>query len=156
MPDLPIDTLFIVGLLLASFIGKLMEGKAKKRKEVPTDHQTQRNREETIGPTRGKNLGDILRETFGEVIQEPSPPVVAEIDSNLDYAVSEKSDNHSHKAKIKIKEQTPKPSKSVIYNSDISSNNTRQWLKKEALGSKISLRRSFLVKEVLDQPPGLG
>ena len=154
MPDLPIDTLFIVGLLLASFIGKLMEGKAKKRKEVPTD-QMEKNRDETLGPVRGKNLGDILRETFGEVIQETSPPVVAEIDSSLDYAVSEKSDIHSHKAKIKIKEQTPKPSKSVIYNSDISSNNTRQWLKNEALGSKTSLRRSFLVKEVLDQPPGL-
>ena len=154
MPDLPIDTLFIVGLLLASFIGKLMEGKAKKRKEVPTD-QTGKNRDETLGPVRGKNLGDILRETFGEVAQEPSPPVVTEIDSSLDYAVSEKSDNHSHKAKIKMKEETPKPSTSVIYNSDISSNNTRQWLKNEALGSKTSLRRSFLVKEVLDQPPGL-
>jgi hypothetical protein len=154
MPDLPIDTLFIVGLLLASFIGKLMEGKAKKRKEVPTD-QMEKNRDETLGPVRGKNLGDILRETFGEVIQETSPPVVAEIDSNLDYAVSEKSDNHSHKAKIEVKGESPKPSKSTIYNSAISSNNTRQWLKKEALGSKISLRRSFLVKEVLDQPPGL-
>ena len=82
-------------------------------------------------------------------------PVVTEIDSSLNYAVSEKSDNHSHKAKIEMKEETPKPSTSVIYNSDISSNNTRQWLKKEALGSKTSLRRSFLVKEVLDQPPGL-
>jgi len=115
----------------------------------------EKNRDETLGPVRGKNLGDILRETFGEVIQETSPPVVAEIDSNLDYAVSEKSDNHSHKAKIELKEEKPKPSKSTIYNSAISSNNTRQWLKKEALGSKISLRRSFLVKEVLDQPPGL-
>ena len=78
---------------------------------------------------------------------------MAEIDSNLNYAVSEKSDNLSHKAKIELKEKKPKPSKSTIYNSAISSNNTRQWLKKEALGSKISLRRSFLVKEVLDQPP---
>ena len=154
MPDLPIDTLFIVGLLLASFIGKLMEGKAKKRKEVPTD-QTERNRDDTLGPTEEKNLGDILREAFGEVIQEPSPPVVTEIDSNLDYAVSEKSDNLSHKAKIELKEEKPKPTKSAIYNSAISQNNTRQWLKKEALGSKVSLRRSFLVKEVLDQPPGL-
>jgi len=154
MPDLPIDTLFIVGLLLASFIGKLMEGKAKKRKEAPTD-QAKRNREEALGPTRGKNLRDILRETFGEVIQEPSPPVVAKNDSNLDYAVSEKSDNLSHKAKLKVKEEKPKPSKPTSYKSAISSNNTRQWLKNEALGSKISLRRSFLVKEVLDQPPGL-
>jgi len=154
MPDLPVDTLFIVGLLLASFIGKLMEGKAKKRKEVPTD-QTERNREKTIGPVRGKNLGDILRETFGEVVQESSPTIVAEIDSNLDYAVSKESDNISHKTKIKVKEEKPKPSESTIYNSAIYSNNTRQWLKKEALGSKISLRRSFLVKEVLDQPPGL-
>jgi len=154
MSDIPVDTLFIVGLLLASFIGKLMEGKAKKRKEVPTD-QTERNREETLGPIRGKNLGDLLRDTFGEVIQEHSPPVVTEIDSNLDYAVSYKSDNISHKAKIQVKEEKPKPSKSAIFNSAISSNNTRQWLKNEALGSKVSLRRSFLVKEVLDHPPGL-
>ena len=131
-----------------------MEGKAKKRKEVPTD-QTERSREETSGPIRGKNLGDILRETFGEVIQETSPPVVAESDSNLDFAVSEKSDDLSHKEKIEVKDQRPKLSNSVIYNSATASNNTRQWLKKEALGSKISLRRSFLVKEVLDQPPGL-
>ena len=131
-----------------------MEGKAKKRKEVPTD-QEGKNRDETLGPVRGKKWGDILRETFGEVIQETSRPVVAEIDSNLDYAVSEKSDNLSSKAKIEPKEEKPKPSKSAIYNSAISSNNTQQWLKKEALGSKISLRRSFLVKEVLDQPPSL-
>jgi len=30
MPDLPLDTLFIVGLLVASFVGKIIEAKAKK------------------------------------------------------------------------------------------------------------------------------
>ena len=33
MPDLPIDTLFIVGLLIASFVGKILEGKANKSKQ---------------------------------------------------------------------------------------------------------------------------
>ena len=35
MPDIPLDTLFIVGLLLASFVGKLMEGRAKNNKRAP-------------------------------------------------------------------------------------------------------------------------
>ena len=70
MPDIPLDTLFIVGLLLASFVGKLMEGRAKNNKRAPMSKpQSESDGREN---SENKDLGDILRETFGEVI-EPIP-----------------------------------------------------------------------------------
>ena len=70
MPDLPIDTLFIVGLLLASFIGKLMEGKAKRRKEAPAKRP-----EKTMKTTGSllikKNLAISLRKHLEKLFSNP-------------------------------------------------------------------------------------
>ena len=49
MPDIPLDTLFIVGLLLASFIGKLMEGKARNKKSKRDQGQQQQEPKDTQG-----------------------------------------------------------------------------------------------------------
>ena len=66
MPDLPIDTLFIVGLLIASFVGKLLEGRSKNKNTTTKSQKTSKKKGETV---EEKNLGDILRETFGEAIE---------------------------------------------------------------------------------------
>ena len=47
------------------------------------------------------------------------------------------------------------PDKSWDVLERVDRNDTRHWLKNEGLGSSQSLRRSFLVKVLLDKPPGL-
>lgn len=154
MPDLPIDTLFIVGLLLASFIGKLMEGKAKRRKEAPAK-RPEKNNENDWEPSDKKELGDILKEAFGEVIQQPLTPKVPKVESPVGYDDIDKKANNAKKAETEKKPVKTNLYKSTGHTSSISTKNTRDWLKNEALGSPKSLRRAFLVKEVLNQPPGL-
>ena len=78
MPDLPLDTLFIVGLLIASFVGKMLEGRKKKEKErntsVPRDRPFKQKPVTDYKEVAGeKGLGDLLKEAFGEAI-EPIPP----------------------------------------------------------------------------------
>ena len=64
MPDLPLDTLFIVGLLIASFVGKFFQKKSGD--ESPSNNKpigTPENREKT--PT----LRDVLREAWDKANQ---------------------------------------------------------------------------------------
>lgn len=153
MPDIPTDFLFIVGLLLASLVGKLMEGRAKSKKTVPGSEPSSSLGRNEDDP-KDKKLSDILRETFGEVI-EPIPEDIAVFEETNDQLV-----------------ESPKPSQlQSKINKDYSRNaerqnssnaldldkyqSTREWVLKEAFNSKKSLRRSFIVKEVLDHPPGL-
>jgi len=78
MPDLPLDTLFIVGLLIASFVGKFFQKKSGD--ESPSNTKpidSSENKEKT--PT----LRDVLREAWDKAnqpeVQEPefteSPPL---------------------------------------------------------------------------------
>jgi len=72
MPEIPLDTLFIVGLLIASFVGKILEGKAKKKKEVSKPKRTHPPREDSApegSDSEEKGLGELLREAFGEAIE---------------------------------------------------------------------------------------
>ena len=48
MPDLPIDTLFIVGLLIASFVGKLLEGRSKNKNTTTKSQKTSKKKGETV------------------------------------------------------------------------------------------------------------
>lgn len=155
MPDIPLDTLFIVGLLLASFVGKLMEGRAKNNKRAPMSKpQSESDGREN---SENKDLGDILRETFGEVIEpipENSLPHVERENESIEYS-------YPKKAITKIQKpdsNTPVQAFASITGSDDDTKkyrSNRDWLRSEALSSKKSLRRAFLLKEVLDQPPGL-
>lgn len=156
MPDIPLDTLFIVGLLLASFVGKLMEGRAKNKKKRPLPEPRSSHQDSGDG-SEEKNLSDILRETFGEVI-EPIHENRVPFEAREDEIVE---DPHRKNALTKIKkphlwnpEQEISLSAEKDCNTDIHRSN-RDWLRKKALHSKKSLRRAFLLKEVLDQPPGM-
>ena len=64
MPDLPLDTLFIVGLLIASFVGKFFQKKSGD--ESPSNNKpigSPENKEKT--PT----LRDVLREAWDKANQ---------------------------------------------------------------------------------------
>ena len=150
MPDLPLDTLFIVGLLLASFVGKILEGRSKKTKEekkpqkAPPEKHTSRDR-----TPEGKGLGELLREAFGEVVE----PVHEESRSSYQEPITEEA--------APAVFQPSKPKSTPVHSSFPQKDNretyqtTRKWLRVGGLASKKSLRRAFVVKEILDQPVGL-
>jgi len=152
MPELPLDTLFIVGLLIASFVGKILEGKAKKKKEGSKPKRSHPSGEDFLpegSDPEEKGLGELLREAFGEVIE----PVHEETpyESNLP---EKEPDRHSGLITPHLVTHGNK-SLAIKDLSDEQEVSARKWLRTEALGSNRSLRRSFLVKEVLDQPVGL-
>ena len=153
MPDLPIDTLFIVGLLIASFVGKLLEGRAKKKNTNTKTQNSSRRGSETV---QEKNLGDILRETFGEAIEPLSEKKsdLKQVDNQKEIprANLQKHSTRNSNMDVVPAEEISQRDEELHADNAIS---TRHWLKYEALSSPKSLRRAFLVKEVLDQPPGL-
>ena len=153
MPDLPIDTLFIVGLLIASFVGKLLEGRAKKKNTNTKTQNSSRRGSETL---QEKNLGDILRETFGEAIEPLSEKKsdLKRVDNQKEIPLPNLQKHSTRNSNMDVvpAEEISQRDEELHADNAIS---TRHWLKYEALSSPKSLRRAFLVKEVLDQPPGL-
>jgi len=155
MPEIPLDTLFIVGLLLASFVGKILEGKAKKKKEVSKPKRPHPPREdslpEALGP-KDKGLGELLREAFGEVIEpvHEEAPFEAKLPEKEPARLPNLTTQAKPSSAIQANKTAAKKASSVEQEFS-----ARKWLRTEALGSTRSLRRSFLVKEVLDQPVGL-
>ena len=159
MPDLPLDTLFIVGLLVASFVGKMLEGRKKKEQERNKGATRERPCKQEPGSdykeiVHEKGLADLLKEAFGEAI-EPITPRADDTGSNKE--VSQQGD-YDLDGSIPLPSQTLKrviPEKNWDILEQVEQNETRNWLKNEGLGSPQSLRRSFLVKVLLDKPPGL-
>jgi hypothetical protein len=152
MSDIPIDTLFIVGLLIASFVGKLLEGRAKRKKESPVDSLPKSNKRERE-LTDSKNLDDLLRETFTEVV-EPNLKEDIPFIEKRDAAFNSKA---AYKTDILVT-----PSKSNKYSSRLDGalqkedpKSSKVWIRTEGLKSNQNLRRAFLLKEILGKPPGL-
>ena len=154
MPELPLDTLFIVGLLIASFVGKILEGKAKKKKEVIKPKRSHPPREDSVPEGSGpeeKGLGELLREAFGEAIE----PIQDEAPYQANLPENEPALLPDHITRITPPLAAYANNTTTKGSSDEQDFSARKWLRTEALGSTRSLRRSFLVKEVLDQPVGL-
>ena len=155
MPEIPLDTLFIVGLLLASFVGKILEGKAKKKKEVSKPKRPHPPREDSLPEASGpkdKGLGELLREAFGEVIEpiHEEAPYEAKLPEKETARLPDLTTQIKSSSATQANKTAAKKASSVEQEFS-----ARKWLRTEALGSTRSLRRSFLVKEVLDQPVGL-
>ena len=152
MSDIPIDTLFIVGLLIASFVGKLFEGRAKRKKESPVDYLPKSNQRERE-LTDSKDLGDLLRDTFTEVVEpnlKEDTPFNKKRDSEINTKASFKTDKvvtHSISNKYSSIQDGSRQKEDLT--------NSKGWLRTEGLKSNQNLRRAFLVKEVLGKPPGL-
>ena len=157
MPDPPLDFLFIIGLLIASFVGKLLESRTKNKKRGTNDGKKP-FAEPGKERSEDKNLGDLLKEAFGEVV-EPIP----EETSSRKYMESEHVPTNQIPQKLSYstapsEKQEPTKEASFFNQHDDQTKKTktaREWLKNDALISQSSLRRAFLVKEVLDQPLGL-
>ena len=150
MPDLPLDTLFIVGLLVASFVGKIIEAKAKKTKlDTPNQSKPQKvDRKSTLPVPDKKEWDDLYSETFGEKVEENDQ-------DNLSSA-------YSAEEKIVLTNSSTLKNRKALSSSldakDFEQTiqiTTQKWLKTDALSSSKALKRAFIVKEVIDQPVGL-
>lgn len=150
MPDLPLDTLFIVGLLVASFVGKIIEAKAKKTKlDTPNQSKPQKvDRKSTLPVPNKKEWDDLFSETFGEKVEENDQ-------DNLSSA-------YSAEEKIVLTNSSTLKNRKALSSSldakdfeQTTQITTKKWLKTDALSSSKALKRAFIVKEVIDQPVGL-
>jgi hypothetical protein len=142
MPDLPIDTLIIFGLILASLIGRIFQ---KKETADPSGSSPEGSpsKEET-------SLEDILRkawpgqeQTEEEVWEEEVPLQAQEPEQMVVPAIVPK------QSPPVTAEGPPKPETAK------DTNQKANWLRKELGSSKGSLRKAFVMKEVLDKPVSL-
>jgi hypothetical protein len=157
MPDLPLDTLFIVGLLIASFVGKFFQkktGDESPSNKKPID--SSENREKT--PT----LRDVLREAWDKANQpevlepeftESTPPPVS-----FEYDEGDINENEEIPSEKIIPEALPQMGKKLQLGFSTANNRIQgrhNWIKKELLSNRNSLKRAFLLKEILDKPKSL-
>ncbi|MEC9123951.1 MAG: hypothetical protein VX969_07380, partial [Verrucomicrobiota bacterium] len=144
MPDLPLDTLVILGLILASLIGRIFQKKenpeSKPSGSSPTDDP----------PDEENSLEDILRKAWAgeeELEQEAFPEELVSQAEEIPEAVAPAIlATPSTQAPAKV---SPKPKKQPV--------KTRKtnWVRHELGSSKGSLRKAFVLKEVLDKPVSL-
>lgn len=152
MPDLPIDTLLIIGLVIASFVGKIFQ----KNQDQPSSANKPQG-SPTTGDSKPK-LGDILKEVWARANQsdEPipefsnsskPPPISGELQEKV----------------MEIKEETisPKttiPLKSLVNKDTIYQNEEIEihfGIKEELRSGPDSLKKAIVLKEILDKPLSL-
>ena len=144
MPDLPLDTLVIVGLVLASLIGRLFQ------KKDPQKAKPQGSSPEDSPSDEENSLEDILRKAWPgeeeleqEALAEELVSQAEEIPQAVAPAILAKpSAQVPAKASFKTEKPLMEPQKP-------------NWLRHELSSSKNSLRKAFVLKEVLDKPVSL-
>ena len=157
MPDLPLDTLFIVGLLIASFVGKFFQKKSGD--ESPSANKpidSPENKEKT------SNLRDVLREAW-EKVNQPEVLETELIESTpppLPFEYKEESINEDEEVRSEkiIPEALPLMGKKVQLGFSTPNNRIQvrhNWIRKELFANRNSLKQAFLLKEILDKPKSL-
>lgn len=148
MPDINLDTLFIVGLILASLIGKIF------KKKEPDDSVEKKIDSDT-------SLEDALKDAWQKVIKqpeektEPTPPLPTA--SSLKITEVEKSPLPVISASPEIESIIDSTLNDSISGSIWDSNESKVELRKritykKQLSSKASLKSAFVLREILDQP----
>lgn len=148
MPDINLDTLFIVGLILASLIGKIF------KKKEPTDSIDKNVDSET-------SLEDVLKDAWKKATNQSeekteAPPTLPTA-SSLKIAEVEKSrlpvDPISPKRQTIIDPALSNSISGSIWDStDKKLKKKKRVAYKNQLSSKASLRSAFVLREILDQP----
>jgi hypothetical protein len=148
MPDINLDTLFIVGLILASLIGKIF------KKKEPDDSVEKKIDSDT-------SLEDALKDAWQKVTKqpeektEPTPPLPTA--SSLKITEVEKPPLPVISASPEIEsiiDSTLNDSISgSIWDSNESKVESRKRITyKKQLSTKASLKSAFVLREILDQP----
>jgi hypothetical protein len=152
MPDIPIDTLFIIGLVIASFVGKIFQ-KNQAKKPLSSKPQNSSKLEEPK-----PSLGDILKDAWERANQQdeiqpefskpaPPPPLPQESEEKV----------------LQIKEEVVLPKANLTINTLAKQNTAYQHvklknhfgIKRELLSNTDTLKKAFVLKEILDKPVSL-
>lgn len=155
MPDIPIDTLFIIGLVIASFVGKFFQKKNE-------DSSSPKSKPANTSSSDGKNptLRDVLKEAWEranqpEVLQPeftdttPPPLPIEEVESETEG--EKRLSNNILPQAVAIKKEEDFPT----YSSRNSRQGTHSWIKRDLFSSRNSLKQAFVLKEILDKPKSL-
>ena len=147
MPDLPLDTLVIIGLVLASLIGRIFQKKQDPEKGPAKDPSSQPS---DSGPT----LDEVLKKAFGE------PDIVEEFEYEELVAADQ-----SAQRELPEELDLPPPSSPEPIQTSSSLQETPQEpiparspgrrARQELFAEGGSLRKAFVLKEILDKPVSL-
>ena len=161
MTELPIDTLIIIGLVIASFVGKFFQKKEGEKSKRTGGKPSTGNPEPTIE--------DVFREAWEKATQpqeqeEPfeatPPPLPVEPPPLYEERPIERS--------VALAKPRQKPAKvthqpyrhrQVSIRSanaiDASPKVNHSWVREELFGGSDSLKKAIVLKEILDQPKSL-
>ena len=151
MPDINLDSLFIVGLILASLLGKIFKKKEPAEKEKPIQ------KEES-----SETLEDVLKEAWQKVtnpreeFSEGPPPL--NYDSELPESTvttEEVADTVPIPAVIDTMVQTSVKDSDLkgFWHTSTNKIDSRQGESyRKMLSSKSSLKHAFVLKEILGEP----
>ena len=151
MPDINLDSLFIVGLILASLLGKIFKKKEPAEKEKPIQ------KEES-----SESLEDVLKEAWQKVtnpreeFSEGPPPL--NYDSELPESTvttEEVTDTVPIPAVIDTTIQTSVKDSDLkgFWHTSTNKIDSRQGESyRKMLSSKSSLKHAFVLKEILGEP----
>lgn len=144
MPDLPLDTLVIVGLVLASLIGRIFQ-KKKEPKKSPTKAPASQP------PTAEPSLDEVLKKAFG-------PPEIVVEDEYEDMVAPHHPIQLEQPSEIEIPlPSVPEPSKTPLSLEEggeqlVPLESPRRRARRELFTTGDSLRKAFVLKEILDKP----
>jgi hypothetical protein len=148
MPEINLDTLFIVGLILASLIGKIF------KKKEPADSIEKKVDSDT-------SLEDVLKNAWekatnqSEEKTEVPPPLPTEPSLQVSefeeppVPINPISSNRQSRNDPSLYDSI---SNSVWDNTEIKIKKKKRVTYKNQLSSKASLKSAFVLREILDQP----
>ena len=151
MPDLPLDTLVIIGLVLASLIGRIFQKKQNPEKSPAKEPSSQ-------SASTQPSLDEVLKKAFG-------PPEIVVEDEYEEMVVSDHEIQLDQPATIDLEPSpVPDPIPDPIPDPALSRKTEIESPLAESLGvsarrelftSQGSLRKAFVLKEILDKPVSL-
>ncbi len=151
MQDLPLDTLLIIGLVIASFIGKL----TKKKSSAPQPNPKKKEFEQEGSVEVGASLENVLREAwqnFSNPSQVDSPPKSVP-ETPLPFPVEKAKYEENLLAKKEASQANKKDEEPVFsYNQAVKKKKSLVSITEDLNKSNQSLRKAFLLKEILDEP----
>ena len=147
MPDLPLDTLVIIGLVLASLIGRIFQKKQNPEKNPAKEPSSQ-------AASTQPSLDEVLKKAFG-------PPEIVVEDEFEEMVVSDHETQLDQPATIDLEPSPvpdPIPDPALSRKTEIESplaESPGVSARRELFTSQGSLRKAFVLKEILDKPVSL-
>ena len=147
MPDLPLDTLVIIGLVLASLIGRIFQKKQNPEKSPAKEPSSQ-------AASTQPSLDEVLKKAFG-------PPEIVVEDEYEEMVVSDHETQLDQPATTDLEPSPvpdPIPDPALSRKTEIESplaESAGVSARRELFTSQGSLRKAFVLKEILDKPVSL-